>query len=817
MTHEIRFSVAGMSCAACSSRIERLLNRQPAVEEASVNLATQKARVRFDPSRSDIAQLFHVITEAGFTPVSEQAELQIEGMSCAACVGRIERTLMKQPGVLSASINLATERARVTYLPQTINRARLCSVIDELGFQAHEVADKAAVEGAELRQQALLESLRTRLKLAALFTLPLLLIAMGPMMIPGLGSLMQQLAPASLWHWAELFLATPVLAFAGRHFFQQGWAELRHLSPGMNSLIMLGSSAAWLYSVLVLLIPSLFPAGTAHLYFEAAAVIVTLILLGKYFEERAKGHTSDAIRKLVRLQPKTARIQQDGKVREIALEAVIPGDVVLVRPGERIPVDGEVQEGESYVDESMITGEPLPVAKQPGSEVTGGTLNGKGAFSFRALRVGSDTLLAHIIQLVEEAQGSKPPIQRIADRIAGIFVPVVMAIAGVTFLLWLVTGPDPVLNYAFVAGVSVLLIACPCAMGLATPTAIMVASGKAAEMGTLFRKGDALETLARIELIVFDKTGTVTEGRPRLTDLYSFGMTQEHLLMLLASVEQQSEHPLAQAIVEAASEKGVALQPVEAFQAEPGFGVRGVVNGKQIHIGADRYMERLGITVDEAQKIAGELADAARTPFFIAIDNILAGVIAVADPIKPESRAVIERLHAMGLQVAMLTGDNERTARAIAREAGIDRVTAGLLPDGKSEEIKRLQSEGRRLAFVGDGINDAPALVQADVGVAIGTGTDIAIEAGDLILMSGDLNGLINALLLSRKTLSTIRLNFFWAYAYNVALIPVAAGVLFPLFGLLLNPMLAAAAMSISSLFVVSNSLRLRGFQAKPA
>ena len=817
MTQEIRFSIAGMSCAACSSRIERLLNRQPAVEEASVNLATEKARVRFDPKNSDITQLFTIITDAGFTPLSEQTELQIEGMSCAACVGRIERALLKQQGVLSASVNLATERAQVIYLPQTVNQARICSVIDELGYRAHEVAAQVAVEGAEQRQLALLESLRTRLVVALLFTLPLLLIAMGPMMSSGLGALLRQLAPATFWQWAEFFLATPVLVFAGRHFFQQGWAELKHLSPGMNSLIMLGSSAAWLYSVLVLLIPSLFPAGTAHLYFEAAAVIVTLILLGKYFEERAKGHTSDAIRKLARLQPKSARIQQDGKVREIALEAVIPGDIVLVRPGERIPVDGEVLEGESYVDESMITGEPLPVAKQAGSEVTGGTLNGKGAFSFRAQRVGSDTVLAHIIQLVEEAQGSKPPIQKIADRIAGVFVPVVMVIASLTFLLWLIVGPDPVLNYAFVAGVSVLLIACPCAMGLATPTAIMVASGKAAEMGTLFRKGDALEILARIELIVFDKTGTVTEGKPRLTDLHSFGLAEEQLLSLLASVEQQSEHPLALAIVEAASEKGIALQPVEAFQAEPGFGVQGVVDGKQIHIGADRYMARLGIAIDDARKIAGELADAARTPFFVAIDNVLTGVIAVADPIKPESRAVIKRLRAMGLQVAMLTGDNERTAQAIAREAGIDRVIAELLPDGKAEEIKRLQSEGRRLAFVGDGINDAPALVQADVGVAIGTGTDIAIEAGDLILMSGDLNGLINALSLSRKTLSTIRLNFFWAYAYNVALIPVAAGALFPLLGLLLNPMLAAAAMSISSLFVVSNSLRLRSFQSAPA
>ena len=812
MPEEIRFSVEGMSCAACSARLERLLNKQAAVQAVSVNLATAKATVTYDAKAVTIAELFDLIREAGFTPVAEPCELQIEGMSCAACVGRIERTLLKQPGVLSASVNLTTERAQVEFLPQTVNLPRLCATIEKLGFQAKNAGAAAPSEAQEGQGKRLLQ-LRSHLRLAILLTLPLMLISMGPMISTTLGEGLAVLADKSFWNWTECLLATSVLLFAGRRFYQQGWAELRHASPGMNSLIMLGSFAAWFYSLLVLLVPSLFPVGTAHLYFEASAVIVTLILLGKYFEEVAKGRTSEAIQRLIHLQPKSARIEQNGKVVEIALEAVIPGDRVLVRPGERIPVDGEVLDGESYVDESMITGEPQPVAKRPGDGVTGGTLNDKGAFSFRATRVGSDTVLAHIIQLVEEAQGSKPPIQKMADRIAGIFVPVVMGLATLTFLLWLLFGPDPSLNYAFVAGVSLLLIACPCAMGLATPTAIMVASGKGAEMGVLFRKGVALESLAKIDRIIFDKTGTLTEGKPKLTDLHCFGVDEEQLLMLAASVESLSEHPLAHSIVEAAQARGIELQKVERFQAEAGFGVYGWINGREIHIGASRYMERIGVDLAVAQTLAREQADAARTPFYAAVDGRLAGLFAVADPLKVESRQVIASLHAMGIKSMMLTGDNVHTAKAVGREAGIDTISAGLLPDQKVEEVKRLQGLGERIAFVGDGINDAPALARADVGIAIGSGTDIAIESADLILMSGNLNGLLDAISLSRRTLATIRLNFFWAYAYNAALIPIAAGLLYPFIGLLLNPMLAAAAMSLSSLFVVSNSLRLRRFQ----
>lgn len=802
-----------MSCAACSSRVERLLNKRPAVLKASVNLATEKASVTYDSQQITLSGLFELIQDIGFTPISALCELQIDGMSCAACVGRVERTLLKQSGVVTASVNLATERAQIKFLPQSNNIARLCAVIEKLGFQAKSASAVAPSEVQAGRDQ-LLSQLRKQLYWALFLTLPLMLIAMGPMISSSLSELFLGIAEKSLWNWVECLLASAVLLFSGRRFYQQGWAELRHLSPGMNSLIMLGSFAAWFYSLLVLLLPALFPTGTAHLYFEASAVIITLILLGKYFEERAKGRTSEAIQKLIHLQPKTARIEQNGKSEEIALDAVIPGDTVLIRPGERIPVDGELVAGESWIDESMITGEALPVAKKVGDEVTAGTLNDKGAFSFRATRVGSDTVLAHIIQLVEEAQGSKPPIQKMADQIAAVFVPIVMALAALTFLLWLLLGPDPSLNYAFVAGVSVLLIACPCAMGLATPTAIMVGSGKGAEMGVLFRKGVAIESLAKIDHILFDKTGTLTEGKPKLTDLHCFDISEDRLLQLAASLEHHSEHPLARAVVEAAEARDIELLEVERFQAEAGYGVCGRIDGVGVHIGAYRYMQRIRVDLTAAGSLAETLADRARSPFYMAVNGSLVALFAVADPLKAESRQVIERLHEMGIKTTMLTGDNERTAKAVAIEAGVENVRAGLLPDQKAEAVKKLQEKGISVAFVGDGINDAPALARADVGVAIGSGTDIAIESGDLILMSGELTGILNAIALSRKTLSIIRLNFFWAYAYNVALIPIAAGLAYPFFGVMLSPMLAAGAMSISSLFVVSNSLRLRHFQA---
>jgi Cu+-exporting ATPase len=578
----------------------------------------------------------------------------------------------------------------------------------------------------------------------------------------------------------------------------------------MNSLVLMGSSAAYLYSLLVLLIPGAFPPGTANVYFEAAAVIITLILFGRFLEAKAKGRTSDAIRKLIQLQPDTALVVRDGQTLNIPVSDLKPGDKILVRPGSRVPVDGVVVEGRSWVDESMLTGEPQAVEKTIGSNVVGGTLNKTGAFTFEAMEVGSKTVLAQIIKMVQEAQGSKPPIQRVADRIASIFVPVVLAIAVGTFITWLLVGPDPALNYAFVTGVSVLLIACPCAMGLATPTAIMVGTGRAAEMGVLIRQGAALELMAKVDTVVFDKTGTLTVGRPSLTDEKYFSTVKDEAFPLIAAVEEQSEHPIAEALVEAAKKAGLQRPRAMDFEAKPGFGVQATVSKRIINIGADRYLDLLGIDRTLAVKEANRMASEGKTPIYVAFDGVLAAVMAVADPLKEGASQTIDELRDKDISVAMLTGDNQKTAEAIAHQAGIDRVLAEILPDKKAEEVKRLQAEGRTVAFVGDGINDAPALAQANVGIAIGTGTDIAVEAGDVILMSGDPRGILKTSLLAKKTLRIIRGNFFWAYAYNVALIPVAAGILYPVLNMLLNPMLAAGAMSLSSVFVVMNSLRLK-------
>jgi len=808
--HEIRFGVGGMTCAACVGRVERTLQRQPGVRSATVNLATEQATVAFDAGGGDLPQLLAQIDDAGYPARRERLELRVGGMTCAACVGRVERALLKLPGVLAATVNLATEQATIDYLPPTATPEQLQAAIRAAGYTPAPLSAGGDRErDARASEQRVL---RRDLQLAAACTLPVVLLAMGPMLLPGFGELLARLAPAGFWHGLEWLLATPVQLWAGRRFYRAGWAEVRHASPGMNTLVMLGSSAAYGYSVLALLAPGLFPAGTANLYFEAAAVIVTLILLGKFLEARAKGRTSEAIRRLVQLQPRQARVRRDGAVVDLPVADVVPGDLVVVRPGEQVPVDGVLVEGTSYVDESMLSGEPLPVAKEADSEVTGGTVNGTGSFVFRAARVGADTVLAQIIRLVENAQASKPPIQALADRIAGVFVPVVIALALLTFALWLWLGPAPQLNYAFVAAVSVLVIACPCAMGLATPTAIMVGTGKGAEMGTLFRQGVALEALARIDTVVLDKTGTLTKGHPELTDLDVVRGAEAEVLRLVAAAEARSEHPIAKAVVAAATARGLVLPEPEAFAAEPGFGLEATVDGHRVQVGADRYMTRLGVDISAHAGRVEALADEAKSPLYAVIDGDLAAILAVADPLKEGSVAAVAALAAQGLRVAMVTGDNRRTAAAVARTAGIDEVLAEVLPADKAAEVQRLQRAGRRVAFVGDGINDAPALAQADVGVAIGTGTDIAIEAGDVILMRGDLRGLVDAVALARRTLATIRVNFFWAYAYNVALIPLAAGLFYPWLKLLLNPMLAAAAMSVSSLFVVSNSLRLRRF-----
>ncbi|WP_339847581.1 heavy metal translocating P-type ATPase [uncultured Halopseudomonas sp.] len=808
MSESIEIGISGMTCGSCVGRVERALAGESGVTSAQVNLATAKAHVVFD-GQIDAPAVIRAIEGAGYTPVTQSVDIAVQGMTCGSCVSRVEKAISQLSGVLQASVNLTTQKASVSFLPEMITLHQLHGAIRGAGYEPQQVETAG---GAQDTQDHEGQELRSRMLFAAALAIPIVFISMGKM-LPGLDALFANIMPHRGWVAIEWLLTTPVLFYAGARFFRTGFAELKHLNPGMNSLVMIGSSAAYFYSVVALLAPDIFPAGSAGSYFEAAAVIVTLILLGRYIEHIAKGRTSEAIKKLLSLQARTARVIRDGEPVEVAIESVIAGDRIQVRPGDRIPVDGEVEEGQSYVDESMISGEPVPVAKEVGSEVVGGTINKNGSLVFRVTRVGGDTVLSQIVKMVEQAQADKPPIQQLADKIAGVFVPIVILIAIITFVVWYLFGPEPTLSFAFVTSVSVLLIACPCAMGLATPTAIMVSTGKGAELGVLFRRGAALETLAKMDTVVLDKTGTLTQGRPELTDFVVVDGNREELLGWVAAVESQSEHPIGEAIVSAAKGESLELPPVSAFNNEPGYGIEAQVAGRQVHIGADRYMQRLGVDLAAAQDQAKALAEEGKSPFYAAVDGKLAVIIAVADPLKEGSVEAIAELKSLGLEVAMLTGDNRVTAEAIARQVGIDRVLAEVLPQQKAEEIKRLQAQGKQVAFVGDGINDAPALAQAHVGIAIGTGTDVAIEAGDVVLMRGDLRGIVNATALSRRTRSTILGNFFWAYGYNLALIPVAAGVLYPVAGFLLNPMLAAGAMSLSSIFVLTNSLRLRRFK----
>ncbi|MDF1565921.1 MAG: heavy metal translocating P-type ATPase [Deltaproteobacteria bacterium] len=811
MSTELRFTVGGMTCANCVGRVERTLKKVPGVSEASVNLATETASVTLgeDAGPEAMTAALQAVNAAGYEAGEATLELGIGGMTCANCVGRVERQLKKQAGVVAASVNLATERATIRYLPAMLDAAGLKAAIEGAGYEAIELD-----AGEEEERASEAEVLGRAFWLAAAFTLPLLLVSMGPMLVPGLAGLKTSLMPARAWGVVELLLTSAVLFGPGRRFLRLGFSELRALSPGMNALVTQGSLAAYGYSLLVVIAPGLFPEGTAHLYFEAAAVILTLILLGKSLEARAKGRTSAAIRKLMELQAPTARVRREGEWREVPVDSVKVGEELEVRPGERIPVDGVVERGEGWVDESMITGEPVPVSRGVGTEVIGGTVNQNAVLVVRATRVGADTVLAQIVRMVQEAQGGKPPIQELADKIASVFAPAVMVAALLTFAGWMIFGPPGALSHAFVAAVSVLVIACPCAMGLATPTAIMVGTGRGAELGVLFRKGLALESLARIDHLLLDKTGTLTRGRPELTDLLPLAdLDEDTLLRRVAALEASSEHPLGRAIVAAAEARGLELPEAEGVEALPGFGLTGRVEGQTLRVGSRRLMESEGIALDEAAaaQLTG-LAEQARSTVLVAEGDRLVGLLAVADPLKEEAPEALARLRADGLTLVMLTGDGRATAEAVARAAGIDEVRAELLPADKAEVVKALQEGGASVAFVGDGINDAPALARADVGIAIGTGTDIAMESAEVVLMTGDLHALVRAVGLARTTLRTIRGNFLWAYAYNVLLIPVAAGALYPLVGVLLNPMLAAAAMSLSSLFVVGNSLRLRRF-----
>ncbi|MFD0981447.1 heavy metal translocating P-type ATPase [Tropicimonas aquimaris] len=806
---ELTVAVEGMSCASCVGRVERALGAVPGVAAANVNLASETARVGFEaPATAETIR--QALDAAGYPARVAEVTLRVEEMSCASCVGRVERALAKVPGVLEASVNLAGETARVRYLEGQVNPELLARTATEAGYPATIPQGASDAPDAGARKEAEAEDLKRLTLIAGALALPVFLLEMGGHVLPGFHAFIAN----TIGHhasWVIQFVLTSLVLFGpGRRFYLKGYPALLHGAPDMNSLVAIGTSAAYGYSVIATFLPSLLPVETRAVYFEAAAVIVVLILLGRWLEARAKGRTGQAIRKLVGLQAKSALVERDGDTREVAIDQIVLGDVIRVRPGERIAVDGEVISGSSYVDESMLTGEPIPVGKGAGDAVVGGTVNGTGALAFLATAVGADTMLAQIIRMVEEAQGAKLPIQGLVDRITMWFVPAVMTLAALTVLVWLVIGPDPALTYALVAGVAVLIIACPCAMGLATPTSIMVGTGRAAEMGVLFRKGDALQRLQEVEVVAFDKTGTITEGRPELTDIeLSDGQSRDSVLRLVGAVEAQSEHPVAQAILRAAGNRA-ALPAVADFASITGFGVRGTVEGRDVLVGARRLMEREGIAIEDLADRGKALAAAGRTPLFAAIDGNVAAVIAVSDPVKPTSRAAIEALHGLGLEVAMITGDAQATADAIASELGIDHVTAEVLPDGKVAALDALRAGGRRLAFVGDGINDAPALAHADIGIAIGTGTDVAIESADVVLMTGDLRGVVNAFDISARTMRNIRQNLGWAFGYNTALIPVAAGVLYPAFGILLSPVLAAGAMALSSVFVLTNALRLR-------
>ncbi|MEM6784511.1 MAG: heavy metal translocating P-type ATPase [Bacteroidota bacterium] len=749
-------------------------------------------------------------------PHEAVATLSITGMTCAACSGRVERALNRVPGVEEATVNLATERASVRYRSDEVARLDLDQVVRDAGYEVIAVAEPAN-EALPLRDDAERDArvqerraLQRRLRIAAGFTLPIVLLDMGAMLVPPVHESLMTLLPVQVWRLIFFVLASVVQFGPGLRFYRTGWAAVRHGAPDMNTLVALGTSAAYGYSVVATFVPSILPPGANHVYYEASATVITLILLGTYLEALAKGRTSEAIRALLRLQPDTAHVERAGHFEEIKTADVVVGDRVRVRPGERVPVDGTVVEGRSYVDEAMLTGEPVPVEKAEGDDVVGGTVNQAGSFTLRATQVGADTVLQQIIRLVEAAQGSKPAVQALADRVVAVFVPVVLVIAAATFAVWLAVGPDPALTYALVAAVSVLIIACPCAMGLATPTAVMVGTGKAAQQGVLFRRGAALQTLTEVEVVALDKTGTLTEGRPTLTDVaMASGFEEREVLRLVAAVEARSEHPIAEALVRAAEARGLRLPRVDGFTASPGFGVSGTVDGRAVSVGADRFMAEQNLDVSAFAEEAGTLASAGKTPLYAAIDGRLAAILAVADPVKEHAPVTVRALHDLGLSVAMVTGDNEATANAIAARLGIDDVRAEVLPADKGIAVKSLQGAGYVVAFVGDGINDAPALAQADVGVAIGTGTDIAIEAADVVLMGGDLSGLVRARSLAQATLRTIRQNLFWAFAYNVVLIPVAAGVLYPFTGTLLSPVFAAAAMGLSSVFVLANALRL--------
>ncbi len=814
-----QFKISGMTCAACAKAAERAVKKIDGVAEADVNFATEKMTIAYDDTKVDVGNIKDAVTKAGYEAAEEdknkEVAIPIEGMTCAACAKSIERNVGKLQGVQSVAVNFATEKASIRYNPKEVRLSEVKQAIAKAGYKALEIESTYNVDEDKKRKEKENKTLWTKFIVSAVFSLPLLYIAMAPMLpwvtLP-IPTWLDPMQYPLLYALVQILLVTPVI-IAGNRFYTVGFKAIIRRNPNMDSLIAMGTAAAVIYSLY-----STYRIYTGHfmsvddLYFETAGVIITLILLGKFLESVSKGRTSEAIKKLMGLTPKTAIVIQDDKEIEMPIEEVEVGDLLLVRPGEKIPVDGEVVEGNTSVDESMLTGESIPVEKKPGDKVIGASINKNGAIRFKATKVGSDTALAQIIKLVEDAQGSKAPIAQMADIVSGYFVPIVFVIAVISALAWYFTGQNEV--FALTIFIAVLVIACPCALGLATPTAIMVGTGKGAENGVLIKGGEALETTHKIQTIVFDKTGTITEGRPEVTDVLTTNIIDRNrLLQIAASAEKGSEHPLGEAIVRGAKKQKLDIIKIDRFEAIPGHGIEVSLEGKTIHLGNRKLMLEKHVNLTTLEADSDRLASEGKTPMYIAIDNKLAGIIAVADVVKESSAKAIKKLHDMGIEVAMITGDNRRTAEAIAKQVGIDRVLSEVLPQDKVNEVKKLQNEGKKVAMVGDGINDAPALAQADIGIAIGSGTDVAMESADIILMRSDLMDVPTVIQLSKITIRNIKQNLFWAFAYNTAGIPLAAGVLYAFGGPKLNPIFAAAAMSLSSVSVLLNALRLKSFK----
>ena len=803
--------ILGMSCASCASTIQKGLSSLKGVDKANVNFANSRATVLYQPQLVKSEDLVSSVRKSGYEVGTASVEIPIQGLQCASCVQKIEKALLRIKGVLKASVNLATENAKVEYIPSETDFTEIKKIIEQTGYKVLEVPHEEELEDIErIVREKEYKKLKRKFFVGLILGIIIFLGSM-PNLFPW--------APDILNNFFVLWmLATPVQFWIGWQFYKGAWGAFTHRNADMNTLIAVGTSAAYLYSVAATLFPSLFESGglKPEVFFDTSAMIIVLILLGRLLEARAKGQTSEAIKKLIGLRPKTAKVKRDGKEMDIPVEDVLVGDVVIVRPGEKIPVDGILTDGKSSVDESMITGESMPVKKEKGDEVIGATINKTGSFQFRTTKVGKDTALAQIIKLVQDAQGSKAPIQRLADVIAGYFVPIVISIAIATFVIWFNFGPSPALTFALLNFVAVMIIACPCALGLATPTAVMVGTGKGAENGVLIKGGESLETAHKLDTVVFDKTGTLTKGEPEVTDIIPFNSySEEEVLKYAASAEKVSEHPLGEAIIKKAIETQIVLHDPKNFKAIEGHGIEAEVENVGVLLGNAKLLRDRNIEIKDLIEKAEYFAKDGKTPIYIALNGHAAGVIAVADTLKETSIQSVEKLKKLGLEVIMLTGDNRKTAQAMARKVGIDRVLAEVLPEDKVHEIKKLQSEGKKVAMVGDGINDAPALVQADVGIAIGSGTDVAMEASDITLIKGDLQGVVSAIELSKRTIRVIKQNLFWAFFYNTAGIPIAAGILYPFFGVLLNPIFASAAMAFSSVSVVSNSLRLRRIKLK--